>query len=230
MKTEASKTDMPIGLKVSKHLTKLGLETPMRQNPTSKKPQNSLTKEDRIAGLQNHFTGVMELMNLDLRDDSLADTPKRIAKMFMDELFWGMDYSNFPKFTTIENKIGNQGIVVERNIQVVSTCEHHLLPIIGFAHVAYLPGKTVPGLSKINRVVEFFSRRPQVQERLTSQIYETLCFLLKTDNVAVTINAEHMCVKNRGVEDPCSDTVTTRIGGIFEHSTARSEYYSMIKV
>lgn len=224
MKTEPLKAAPTTGKEVAAHLKNLNLETPMIAFPHDRTPHS------RQTAIENHFAGIMGALGLNLEDDSLSDTPRRMGQMFMNELFWGLDYNNFPKFTTIENKIGNQGIVVERNIRVVSTCEHHLLPIVGFAHVAYLPGATVPGLSKINRVVEFFSRRPQVQERLTSQIFETLRFLLKTDNVAVTINAEHMCVRNRGVEDPCSDTVTTRLGGIFEHSMARNEYYSMIKV
>lgn len=217
-----------LGQKVADHLSKLGLETPMFKRPFD--PDTAKSANQREAEIQKHFAAILGALSLDLQDDSLADTPKRMARMYMNELFWGLNYDNFPKFTTIENKMGNQGIVVERNIRVVSTCEHHLLPIVGFAHVAYLPGKTVPGLSKINRIVDFFSRRPQVQERLTLQIFETLCFLLETEDVAVTINAEHMCVRNRGIEDPCSDTVTTRIGGLFTTTTARSEYYSMIKV
>jgi GTP cyclohydrolase I len=158
------------------------------------------------------------------------DTPARVAKMFLNELYWGLDYDNFPKATVVENKMQVDEMVLERYVTVNSTCEHHLLPIIGHAHVAYIAKDKVLGLSKINRIVEFFSRRPQIQERLTSQICETLMCLLDTDDVAVIIEAEHMCVKTRGVEDACSDTVTSKMSGVFKNPdrSSKAEFLAMI--
>lgn len=151
--------------------------------------------------------------------------------MFLNEIFWGLDYKNFPKITTIENKMGYDTMLLERNIKVSSTCEHHFIPMMGVAFVAYLPNKKVIGLSKINRIVEFFSRRPQVQERLVEQIFHTLCMILETDNVAVLIKAEHTCVKLRGVEDINSDTITSKLGGHFlEGGALRNEFFQSIKL
>lgn len=174
---------------------------------------------------------IMQTMGLDMADDSLIETPTRIGKMFMRELFYGLDYDNFPKVTVVANKFNHSSMVLERNIIVNSTCEHHLLPFIGSAHIAYIPNDKVPGLSKLNRIVDFHSRKPQIQERLTEQIWHTLVFLLGTEDVAVCIDAAHMCVKTRGVQDACSDTVTSKLGGHFMHSAnVRSEFYSMISL
>ena len=202
------------------HLVNLGIETPYTQKNID---------QDRIKRL---FSQIMEEIGIDLSDDSMAETPHRLAKLYStQEYFAGLDYSLFPKATVVDNKMGYDEMVLERNITVNSLCEHHWLPVLGYAHVAYVPKKKVLGLSKLNRIVEFFSRRPQIQERLTAQIAETLKFLLETDDVAVCIDAEHMCVKTRGVEDSCSDTVTSKLGGGFKTVLAmRQEFFSLINV
>ena len=222
-KTPALKSDKDIGEQVHQHLLGLGIETPMKEYDKGAFLQ---TNEEQIAG---HVTEIMKVLGMDLTDDSLQDTPNRVGKMFMNELFWGLDYANFPKATVVQNKMQVDELVLERRVTVHSTCEHHLLPIVGVAHVAYVAKDKVLGLSKINRIVEFFSRRPQIQERLASQICETLKFLLETDDVAVLIEAEHMCVKTRGVEDACSDTVTSKISGVFKtNPTSKAEFLMMI--
>jgi GTP cyclohydrolase I len=203
-----SKCDPVLGNEIHKHLKKLGIETPIVGSDASAKVRtNRITK---------HFTGIMEALGLDLKDDSLKDSPSRVGKMFINEIFWGLDPNNFPKCTAIENKMKYDEMVLERGITVMSVCEHHFVTINGRAHVAYIPDKKVLGLSKMNRVVEYFSRRPQVQERLTEQVYHALSYILGTENVAVVIDAEHFCVKMRGVEDPHSLTITSRLGGKFK--------------
>lgn len=227
MKTERSKSNKQDGLRVQAHLEGLGIETPMLKAPTLTEFASQNVQEEIAMNVAN----IMSFMHLDLTDDSLQDTPRRVAKMFLNELFWGLNYENFPKATVIENKMQVDEMVLERNITVHSTCEHHLLPILGHAHVAYIPKNKVLGLSKLNRIVEFFSRRPQVQERLTAQICETLKFILETKDVAVCIDAEHLCVKTRGVEDACSDTVTSKLSGVFKsNASSRSEFFNMINV
>lgn len=221
------KNDPQLGQKVHEHLKQLGIETPMLpQHPVRDSENGRMERQDEIEG---HLAKVMELIGLDLSDDSLVDTPRRVAKMFMNEIFKGLDYDNFPKCTVIDNKMGVDEMVLERNITLNSTCEHHILPIIGSAHVAYIPGKKVLGLSKMNRIVQFFAARPQVQERLTAQIHAALCFILETEDVAVVIEAEHMCVKTRGVEDACSDTVTSKVGGVFRKSSTRAEFIALTR-
>ena len=160
------------------------------------------------------MTEIMQLLNLDLSDDSLAETPHRIAKMYVDEIFSGLDYANFPKITVIENKMKVDEMVTVRDITLTSTCEHHFVTIDGKATVAYIPKDSVIGLSKINRIVQFFSQRPQVQERLTQQILVALQTLLGTNNVAVSIDAVHYCVKARGIRDATSATTTTSLGAV----------------
>lgn len=198
---------------VSVALSKAGLETPMKTGPL-----NRDQKFDRIATL---MTQVVETLGLDLNDDSLRDTPARIAKMYVDEIFSGLDYANFPKIAAIENKMGVDEMVKVRDIAVLSTCEHHFITIDGIARVAYIPRDKVIGLSKINRIVQFFARRPQVQERLTRQILVALQTLLNTEDVAVSIQATHYCVKARGIGDVNSTTETTALGGVFR-SDART--------
>ena len=194
-----------------------GLETPMSPN--------HLSADERKLKIEQHMRAVMELMSLDLSDDSLMETPKRIAKMYVDEIFSGLDYSNFPKITVIDNKMQCDEMVRVQDISVTSTCEHHLVTIDGLASVAYLPRTKIIGLSKINRIVRFFAQRPQVQERLTQQILIALQTLLDTDDVAVKINAVHYCVKSRGVMDATSSTTTTALGGIFKSNPAtRAEF------
>ncbi len=225
-----NKTDPSLGEAVRKVLLTRGLETPMRPDYWQSLAQNSRDGKENIRQeLEASFLHIMRLMGLDMTDDSLEDTPKRLSKMFLFEIFAGLDWTNFPKITLVQNKMLVDEMVIERNIRVNSTCEHHLLPILGVAHVAYIPNKKVPGLSKLNRVVEFFSRRPQIQERLTAQIHATLCHVLDTDDVAIVIEAEHLCVKTRGVEDSCSDTVTSKLSGSFKSDPkVRSEFMSLV--
>ncbi len=196
-----------------------GLETPMVENGLSAEQ-----KYDNIRGL---MTQVMETLGLDLTDDSLTETPHRIAKMYVNEIFSGLDYSSFPRISMIENKMGAREMVMIRDIDLTSTCEHHFITIDGMAKVAYVPRDKVIGLSKINRVVRFFAQRPQVQERLTRQIQVALQTLLETDDVAVSIDAAHYCVKARGVQDSQSQTSTRALGGCFlEDSSLRQEFIS----
>ncbi|WP_394148232.1 GTP cyclohydrolase I FolE [Shewanella atlantica] len=196
-----------------------GLETPMLPS--------ELSADERKAQIEEHMRAILNLMSLDLTDDSLADTPGRIAKMYVDEIFSGLDYRNFPKITVIENKMGFDEMVKVNDISLTSTCEHHLVTIDGFARVAYLPRKNIIGLSKINRIVKFFAQRPQVQERLTQQVLVALQALLETKDVAVKMDAVHYCVKSRGVMDSTSTTTTTALGGIFKSNPAtRAEFLS----
>ncbi len=196
-----------------------GLETPMIDN--------GLSPQEKYDAIREQMTIVMETLGLDLRDDSLVETPHRIAKMYVNEIFSGLDYSSFPRISMIENKMGAREMVLIRDIDLTSTCEHHFITIDGFAKVAYVPGEKVIGLSKINRVVGFFAKRPQVQERLTRQIQVALQTLLETDDVAVSIDAAHYCVKARGVQDSQSQTSTRALGGCFlEDSLLRQEFIS----
>lgn len=227
-KTTDSKAAPDLGEKVHLHLVDLGIETPMVAALVAQQAASPFTGNQAI---QSHVASILTILGMDLQDDSLAETPRRVAKMFLDELFWGLDYRNFPKATCVENKMKYDEMVLERNVTVHSTCEHHILPILGNAHVAYIPKYRVLGLSKLNRIVEFFARRPQIQERLTAQIAATLKLLLGTEDVAICIDAEHLCVKTRGVEDACSDTVTSSLSGVFKtHSAARSEFFSLINL
>jgi GTP cyclohydrolase I len=221
MSFNKTKTDSELGLAIHKHLVSLGVETPVTEK--------ILTSSEKVNIIQDKFHDIMVTLGLDLTDDSLADTPKRVAKMFVNEIFWGLDYEAFPKCTTIENKMGYNEIVVERNVNVQSNCEHHFVVIDGVATVGYIPNKVVLGLSKINRVVEYFSKRPQVQERLTEQVFHALEFILGTDNIAVVIDAQHYCVKSRGVEDTGSTTITSKLGGAFKNDpTTRAEFMSIV--
>ena len=188
---------------------------------------NELSRDQRYSKIRDAFTEIMESLGLDLRDDSLEETPHRIAKMYVDEIFGGLDYAQFPKITLIENKMNVEEMVCVENIDLTSTCEHHFVTIDGSAKVAYIPKDTVIGLSKINRLVRFFSQRPQVQERLTQQVLVAVQTLLGTEDVAVTINAVHYCVKARGVKDGNSSTRTTSLGGVFKSDPAsRAEFLS----
>jgi GTP cyclohydrolase I len=208
------KRDSTLGRAVQEHLKGLNLHTPTVINEYSQ-----LTIDERISIIEQHYATIMDVLGLDRTDDSLSETPRRVAKMYVKEIFSGLDIDNFPKCTTVENKMTTgKEFVLERSINVSSTCEHHLLPILGFATVAYIPNKKVLGLSKLNRIVKYFSKRPQVQERLTFQIKEALCAILDTQDVAVYIDAKHTCVSTRGVEDVGSSTVTLAASGIFETS------------
>ena len=198
-------------------LIQQGLETPMIDT--------GLNPEQKYQRIKELMSDVVSTLGLDLSDDSLAETPHRIAKMYVHEIFSGLDYSEFPKLSVIDNKMGANEMVKVRDIDLTSTCEHHFVTIDGVAKVAYIPKDKIIGLSKINRVVRFFGRRPQVQERLTRQILVALQALLKTDDVAVSIDATHYCVKSRGVQDSNSQTSTTALGGCFkENIQTRAEF------
>jgi GTP cyclohydrolase I len=223
MSYDKTKTDPALGHKVHEHLVSVGVETPVIDN--------GLSRREKIDKIEGHFDEIVATLGLDLKDDSLTDTPKRVAKMYVNEIFWGLDYDAFPKATVVENKMNYNEMIVERNISVQSNCEHHFVVIDGLATVAYVPKKNVLGLSKINRIVEYFSKRPQIQERLTEQIYHALSFILETDNVALTIDAKHFCVKSRGVEDTECSTITSRLGGNFKaHPEVRAEFLALLKM
>jgi len=223
MSYDKTKTDPALGQKVHEYLVSVGVETPVIDN--------GLSRKEKIDKIEGHFDEIVGTLGLDLKDDSLMDTPKRVAKMYVNEIFWGLDYDAFPKATVVENKMNYNEMIVERNISVQSNCEHHFVVIDGLATVAYVPMKNVLGLSKINRIVEYFSKRPQIQERLTEQIYHALAFILDTENVAVMVDAQHYCVKSRGVEDTGSSTITSRLGGSFKaHPEVRAEFLSLLKV
>lgn len=198
----------PQAILVRDALIATGLETPM--------VKNKLSNEEKRARIQASMQEIMQTLGLDLNDDSLQDTPRRIAKMYVNEIFSGLDYRAFPKITQIENKMSIEEPVQVTDISLTSTCEHHFVTIDGTASVAYIPKKTVIGLSKINRLVGFFAQRPQVQERLTQQIMVALQALTGTDDVAVSINATHYCVKARGIRDTSSFTRTSSLGGVFK--------------
>jgi GTP cyclohydrolase I len=207
----------PEAVLVRDALIERGLETPMIDN--------GLTADQKYLRIKGLMAEVVETLGLDLTDDSLAETPHRIAKMYVREIFSVLDYSQFPKLSLIENKMGADEMVKVREIDLTSTCEHHFVTIDGVAKVAYIPKERIIGLSKINRIVRFFGQRPQVQERLTRQILVALQALLGTEDVAVSIDATHYCVKSRGVMDTNSQTSTTALGGCFkENIHTRAEF------
>jgi len=219
---DRTKTNNELGNKIHNYLLEKGVETPMIQENVE------IDNEEKISKIQFHFTEIMNTLGLDLSDDSLQQTPTRVAKMYVKEIFWGLDYNNFPKITTIENKMQYDEFVVVKDIKVNSECEHHFQKIWGKVSIGYLPNKKVIGLSKINRVVEFFCKRPAVQERITEQIYYTLSYILDTPDVAVVMDAEHFCVKSRGVEDENSHTYTSKLGGIFIEPNSKNELFQII--
>lgn len=194
-----------------------GLETPMKKEAFK---LSDSEKKERIAIL---FQEIMDVMGLDLTDDSLKGTPQRVAKMYIDEIFSGLNPANKPKVALFDNKYKYSQMLVEKNITFYSNCEHHFVPIIGKAHVAYIASGKVIGLSKLNRIVQYYAKRPQVQERLTNQIAEELKTILKTDDVAVIIDAKHLCVSSRGIKDDTSTTVTSFYGGQFNTPEKISE-------
>lgn len=212
------KTDLELGKNIRIHLTELDIETPF-------KVSEKYNSKEKIEIIEQRHREIMQTLGLDLTDDSLKDTPSRVAKMYVTEIFEGLNYDNFPKCTTVSNKFKCDEMIVVKDIDISSTCEHHFQNISGRAKIAYIPNEKVLGLSKLNRVVRFFSKRPQIQERLTLQIYHALQLILETDNIAVEISAVHHCVCSRGVEDKNSSTVTRKIGGCFktEHD-ARAEF------
>ncbi len=188
-----------------------------------------LSDEEKIDKIEGHFRQIMDILGLDLTDDSLNGTPRRVAKMYVKEIFSGLNPANKPSVTLFDNKYQYDEMLIERDITFHSNCEHHFVPITGFAHVAYIPNKKVIGLSKINRLVQYFAKRPQVQERLTVQIANELRKALETDHVAVILEADHACVATRGVNDVTSSTVTSQFYGKFEEAAVRAEFLSLIR-
>lgn len=189
-----------------------------------------LSNEEKIEIIKADVRHIMETLGLDLTDDSLSGTPNRVAKMFVKEIFGGLDPSKKPSASVFDNKYKYGEMLVEKNITVYSTCEHHLLPIVGKAHIAYISNGTVVGLSKMNRVVDYYAKRPQVQERLTIQIVKELQAVLNTDNVACVIDAKHLCVNSRGIRDIESSTVTSEFGGKFKEESTRREFLDYLKL
>jgi len=200
------------------------LETPMREDAFL------LSDGQKRVFIENKFREIMNVLGLDLTDDSLNGTPHRVAKMFVKEIFSGLNPENKPKISVFDNKFKYGEMLVEKNINMNSTCEHHFLPIVGKAHVAYVSSGQVIGLSKINRVVDYFARRPQVQERLTVQIANELKRILKTEDVAVIIDAKHLCVSSRGIQDEGSSTITAEYGGVFKDPLRKEEFLKYLSL
>ena len=198
------------------------IKTPLRADAFDK------SDDEKIKNIQHHFGKIMEELGLDLTDDSLSGTPYRFAKMYVKELFYGLNPANKPKLSVFNNKYSYKKMLVEQNITLDSACEHHFLPIIGFANVAYIPKDKVIGLSKINRLVDYYARRPQVQERLVLQILNDLQDVLETKDVIVSITAKHLCVSSRGIKDQSSFTTTLEYGGCFSENEYRNEFLKII--
>lgn len=201
-----------------------GLETPMKENAFK------LTDSEKKAKIAGLFEEIMDVLGLDLTDDSLKGTPERVAKMYIDEIFSGLNPKNKPKVALFENKYQYNQMLVEKDITFYSNCEHHFVPIIGKAHVSYISSGKVIGLSKLNRIVNYYARRPQVQERLTNQIAEELNRILGTEDVAVIIDAKHLCVSSRGIKDDSSATLTVFYGGAFNTSAKIAELQNYLKL
>jgi GTP cyclohydrolase I len=200
------------------------VDTPLRADAFDK------TDEEKIAAIAPHFKAIMEILGMDLRDDSLRGTPLRVAKMYVKELFQGLNPANMPSMTLFENKFQYNEMLVEKNINFYTNCEHHFVPFFGKAHVAYISSGKVIGLSKLNRLVEYFSKRPQVQERLTMQIGKALQTVLQTQDVAVMMDAKHLCVSSRGVKDDSSNTITSFFGGKFQEEKRKMEFLKYVDI
>lgn len=224
MSDHKQKADTILGSEVKQYLESKGLLTPTTDNKLSYDKKKKL--------IEKHFTAIMETLGLDLSDDSLNETPTRVAKMYLNDLFWGLDWDNFPKCTTVENKMAapNEFVLV-KNMEFNSTCEHHFITIYGKVSIAYIPKERVMGLSKMARVARFFAANPSVQERTTHQIAEALKFILKTEDVCVYVDAVHYCMRARGVRDSGSSTVTMAASGKFADDTSslRREFLSNLK-
>ena len=216
--------DKEIGLidEVGDNHASTSLDTPM------KKDAHALSDDEKMEKVAEHFAYIMDTLGLDLSDDSLKGTPMRVAKMYVKEIFAGLNPKNKPAVKLFENKYGYNEMLVEKDIKVHSFCEHHFVPIIGVAHVAYFNSGKVVGLSKLNRIVNYFSKRPQVQERLTVQIVNELKEALGTEDVAVVIDAKHMCVSLRGVEDTSSSTITASYTGTFQKEDVKKEFLQYV--
>ena len=199
------------------------IETPMREDAFV------LSDEEKIKKIEAHFKEIMITLGLDLTDDSLRGTPKRVAKMYIEEIYSGLNPANEPQVALFENKFGYNEMLVEKNISFYSNCEHHFVPIMGKTHIAYISSGKVIGLSKLNRIVQYFAKRPQVQERLTIQIAKHLQKVLNTDHVAIFIDAKHLCVSSRGVKDDATSTITSYYGGKFQEENTKREFLSSIQ-
>jgi GTP cyclohydrolase I len=200
------------------------VDTPMRSDAFE------LSDDEKITVIEKHFTAIMDTLGLDLTDDSLKGTPRRVAKMYVKEIFSGLNPANMPKIALFENKYKYNEMLLEKNISFYSNCEHHFVPIMGKAHIAYISNGQVIGLSKLNRIVEYFAKRPQVQERLTMQIGKKLQEILGTDDVAVVIDAKHLCVSSRGVKDDTSSTITAFYEGTFIEEKTRNEFLKYLEL
>jgi len=198
------------------------IDTPLRPDAFDK------SDNEKINAIQRHFEAIMHELGLDLTDDSLSGTPYRFAKMYVKELFYGLNPNNRPKISTFHNKYGYKKMLVEKDINIDSSCEHHFLPIVGIAHIGYIPKDKVVGLSKINRLVDYYAHRPQVQERLCLQILKDLQDALETEDVIVVINAKHLCVASRGIKDKNSSTTTMEYGGNFIEPEQRNSFLKLI--
>ena len=197
-------------------------ETPLRKDAFD------LTDEQKISSISEHMKEIMKILGLDLEDDSMKGTPGRVARMFVKEIFSGLNPKNKPVITLFDNKYRYNQMLVEKNITLYSNCEHHFVPIIGKAHIAYISTGKVIGLSKINRLVQYYARRPQVQERMTIQIANELKFVLKTQDVGVIIDASHLCVSSRGIRDTGSNTITAEYSGVFLETERRNEFLKYV--
>ena len=200
------------------------VETPLRADAFD------ISDEQKIAAIEPHFRAIMEILGMDLRDDSLRGTPLRVAKMYVKELFQGLNPANMPSMTLFDNKFQYNEMLVEKNINFYTNCEHHFVPFFGKAHVAYISSGKVIGLSKLNRLVEYFSKRPQVQERLTMQVGKALQTVLQTQDVAIMMDAKHLCVSSRGVKDDSSNTITTFFGGRFQEEQTKMEFLKYVEI
>ncbi|MDD4820385.1 MAG: GTP cyclohydrolase I FolE [Flavobacteriales bacterium] len=198
--------------------------TPMREDAFD------MSDEEKMEVIENDFRHIMHTLGLDLTDDSLRNTPRRVAKMYVKEIFSGLNPDNKPRMSSFENKYRYGHMLVEKNITLYSTCEHHFLPIVGKAHVAYISKGSVIGLSKLNRIVDYYAKRPQVQERLTMQIVRELQSALGTQDVACIVDAKHLCVNSRGIRDVASSTVTAEYGGVFQNEEVRKEFLKYIEL
>lgn len=198
-------------------------DTPLRADAFEK------SDAQKMATIEKHFHSIMEEMGLDMTDDSLQGTPHRVSKMFIQEIFSGLNLANKPKISVFDNSYNYDKMLVEADISFNSTCEHHFLPIVGKAHIGYISSGKVIGLSKLNRIVDYYSRRPQVQERLIMQIFNELKTVLETDNVIVVMEATHLCVSSRGIKDESSFTSTIQYGGVFNEKENRNDFFNLTK-
>lgn len=219
----SGKTDYELGLKVQQYLTSKGVETPVVAEKLDASDKSKLAK------IEKNVRAIMETLGMDLTDDSLIETPNRVAKMYVNEIFSGLNYRNFPKCTAVDNKMKYDEMVLERSITAISSCEHHLVTIDQKVDIAYIPNQKVLGLSKLNRIAKFFAQRPQIQERYAEQLFHALEFILETDSIAVVVKGKHYCVAQRGVEDTSSFTITSKLGGKFKSDPAlRKEFMDLV--